>query len=156
MQQQLLLSLWLSQIAQGYRFSVAAPLLCLKPSYHMQHQILSGSPDRSLVAYCLRPYWTELNHAFYLPVQAGFGSPRYEISEVVFFGQWYSLCSTVTCSYSNLLQCGRFEYGCPLWARSGHKFYLTGLLVTVQQYPILNVIKIIGIKINTWFLWFHF
>lgn len=30
MQQQLLLSLWLSQIAQGYRFSVATPLLCLK------------------------------------------------------------------------------------------------------------------------------
>lgn len=35
------------------------------------------------------------------------------------FGLWYGLCSTVTCSYSNLLQCGRFEYGCPLWARSG-------------------------------------
>lgn len=41
MQQQLLLSLWLSQIAQGYRFSVAAPLLCLKPSYHIQHNITS-------------------------------------------------------------------------------------------------------------------
>ena len=38
---------------------------------------------------------------------------------VVFFGQWYGLCSTVTCSYSNLLQCGRFEYGCLLWAISG-------------------------------------
>jgi len=35
MQQQLLLSLWLSQIAQGYRFSVATPLLCLKQSYYM-------------------------------------------------------------------------------------------------------------------------
>ncbi|EFY10690.1 hypothetical protein SEEM030_14352 [Salmonella enterica subsp. enterica serovar Montevideo str. SARB30] len=31
-QQQLLLSLWLFQIAQGYRF--------LKQSHHMQHQIL--------------------------------------------------------------------------------------------------------------------
>ena len=66
---------------------------------------------------------TELNRAFYLPVQAGFGSPRYEISEVVFFGRWYGLCSTVTCSYSNLLQCGRFEYGCPLWAKSGNSYY---------------------------------
>ena len=45
---------------------------------------------------------TELNQAFYLPVQAGFGSPRYEISEVVFFDRWYSLCSSVTCSYLNL------------------------------------------------------
>lgn len=42
------------------------------------------------------------------------GSPRYEISKVVFFGRFYVLCSTVMCSYSNLLQYGRFEYGCPL------------------------------------------
>ncbi|RKR63899.1 hypothetical protein C7387_0571 [Yokenella regensburgei] len=38
-------------------------------------------------------------------------SPRYEISEVVFFGRLCGLCSTVTCSYSNLLQCGGFNYG---------------------------------------------
>ena len=37
-----------------------------------------------------------------------------------FFGRWYGLCSTVTCSYSNLLQCGIFEYGCPLWAKNCH------------------------------------
>lgn len=42
---------------------------------------LTRSQPRSLLS---RPYWTELNRAFYLPVQAGFGSPRYEISEVVF------------------------------------------------------------------------
>lgn len=84
MQQRLLLSLWLSQIAQDYRFSVAAQLLCWKPSYHMQHQILWGWPDHSHVAYCPKPYWTEPNRASYLLVQAWFGFPRYGISEVVF------------------------------------------------------------------------
>lgn len=38
--QLLLLSLWLSQIGRGYRFSVVTPLLCLKQSCHKQHQIL--------------------------------------------------------------------------------------------------------------------
>lgn len=53
------------------------------------------------------------------------------------------------------LQCSIFIYGqywlwhssVELTAKSGHKFYLTNLSVTVQQYQTLNAIKIIGMKI---------
>lgn len=45
---------------------------------------------------------------------------RDKISEVVFFGRWYDLCSMEPCSYSDLPHCRRSEYGYPSWAKYSH------------------------------------
>lgn len=131
MQQQLLLSLWLSQIEQGYRFSVATPLLCLKQSHHMQHQILWVWPDHSLEAYYPVLCWTELNREFYLPVQVGFGYPRYEISEVVFlaydtvFVPRWRVHTQISCNVGDLSMVVPYERGVDLVMLTVRKRYVS-------------------------------